>query len=121
MAGTREGGIKAAATNKQRYGLNFYRQIGLKGGKTSRGGGFAMNRDLAVEAGRKGGKASRRGKSLATLEAKRVSGLQEVGDSIIPSPTATHDGNHWWYKCSKCVVRFATEVAYQEHYTGEHL
>lgn len=60
MAGTREGGVRAAATNKQRYGLNFYEQIGRKGGRISRGGGFAMNHELAVEAGRKGGKASRK-------------------------------------------------------------
>ena len=60
MAGTVAGGRKAAATNKIRYGLSFYKQIGGKGGKISRGGGFAMNRDLAIEAGRKGGKASRR-------------------------------------------------------------
>ena len=63
MAGTRNGGRKAAATNKQRYGMAFYEQIGRKGGKISRGGGFAQNRDLAVEAGRKGGKASRRTKA----------------------------------------------------------
>jgi general stress protein YciG len=63
MAGTQMGGRKAAATNKQRYGLNFYEAIGRKGGKISRGGGFAMNRNLAVEAGRKGGKASRRTKT----------------------------------------------------------
>jgi general stress protein YciG len=54
--------------HKQRYGLNFYEQIGRKGGKISRGGGFAMNRDLAVEAGRKGGKASRRTKSGSAAE-----------------------------------------------------
>jgi general stress protein YciG len=64
MAGTKGGGIKAAATNKQRYGMNFYEQIGRKGGKISSGGGFAKNRELAVEAGRKGGKASRRTKSV---------------------------------------------------------
>jgi len=63
MAGTRNGGRKAAATNKQRYGMAFYEQIGRKGGKISRGGGFAQNRELAVEAGRKGGKASRRTKA----------------------------------------------------------
>jgi general stress protein YciG len=66
MAGTELGGRKAAATNKQRYGLQFYEQIGRKGGKISRGGGFAQNRELAVEAGRKGGKSSRRSKTTET-------------------------------------------------------
>jgi general stress protein YciG len=65
MAGTEKGGRKAAATNKQRYGMSFYEQIGRKGGKISRGGGFATNRELAVEAGRKGGKNSRRAKAAA--------------------------------------------------------
>ena len=59
MAGTKLGGQKAAATNKQRYGLSFYESIGRKGGQISRGGGFTMNRELAVEAGRKGGRARR--------------------------------------------------------------
>ena len=63
MAGTQNGGRKAAATNKQRYGMSFYENIGRTGGKISRGGGFATNRKLAVEAGRKGGKASRRAKA----------------------------------------------------------
>lgn len=62
MAGTQAGGKKTAATNKQRYGLDFYKQIGHKGGKISRGGGFASSRELATEAGRKGGQASRRTK-----------------------------------------------------------
>lgn len=65
MAGTELGGRKAAATNKQRYGVNFYEQIGRTGGKISRGGGFAANRELAVAAGRKGGKSSRRVKADA--------------------------------------------------------
>lgn len=59
MAGTKLGGQKAAATNKQRHGLHFYEAIGRKGGTVSRGGGFAVNRELAVEAGRKGGRARR--------------------------------------------------------------
>jgi general stress protein YciG len=62
MAGTILGGRKAAETNKKLYGEDFYTNIGRKGGKLSRGGGFAMNRELAVEAGRKGGSASRRKK-----------------------------------------------------------
>lgn len=63
MAGTQRGGRKAAATNKQRYGANFYETIGALGGRKSRGGGFAKNPNLAREAGRRGGMASRRRKS----------------------------------------------------------
>jgi general stress protein YciG len=63
MAGTVKGGQKAAQTNKQRYGANFYEVIGRSGGTISRGGGFAKNRELAVEAGRRGGQASRRRKA----------------------------------------------------------
>lgn len=65
MSGTTAGGVKAARTNKAKYGdgivrENFYKVIGHLGGKISRGGGFAQNRELAREAGRKGGKASRK-------------------------------------------------------------
>jgi uncharacterized protein len=63
MAGTAPGGRKAAATNRQRYGMNFYESIGRLGGRKSRGGGFAKNPALAREAGRKGGQASRRTKT----------------------------------------------------------
>ena len=63
MPGTVEGGRKAAATNKIRYGLNFYKTIGRLGGKLSRGGGFARDPELAREAGRRGGTNSRRGAS----------------------------------------------------------
>jgi general stress protein YciG len=63
MAGTKAGGIKASKTNKARYGEDFHSKIGEKGGKISRGGGFAKNHELAVEAGRKGGSAPRRTKA----------------------------------------------------------
>jgi general stress protein YciG len=63
MPGTRDGGRRAAATNKMRYGAAFYETIGKKGGKISRGGGFAKNPALARVAGRKGGMASRRRKA----------------------------------------------------------
>ena len=63
MAGTPRGGRKAAATNKMRYGAQFYETIGRMGGRKSRGGGFAKNPELARVAGQKGGKASRRRKS----------------------------------------------------------
>ena len=62
MAGTRAGGAKAAATNKSKYGSDFYARIGSMGGKIGRTGGFYANRDLARTAGAKGGRLSRRGK-----------------------------------------------------------
>lgn len=67
MPGTREGGRKAAATNKLRYGPDFYPNIGKLGGINSRGGGFKKGSELAVEAGRKGGKASKRPKKVVGL------------------------------------------------------
>lgn len=63
MAGTKEGGQKAAATNKTRHGKDFYAKIGAKGGKLGRTGGFYANRELARVAGAKGGRISRRRKA----------------------------------------------------------
>jgi len=65
MPGTKAGAAKAAATNKARYGENFYATIGRKGGKLGHTGGFYANRELAREAGRKGGRVSRRGPAKA--------------------------------------------------------
>ena len=62
MAGTRDGGVAAAKTNKTRHGKDFYARIGAKGGRNGRTGGFAANRDLARIAGAKGGRISRRRK-----------------------------------------------------------
>lgn len=60
MSGTKEGGIKAAATNKRRYGLDFYKQIGRQGGLNGHTGGFC-DIELARRAGQKGGRISKRG------------------------------------------------------------
>lgn len=62
MAGTKAGGQKAAATNKAKYGSDFYAKIGATGGKIGRTGGFYANRELARVAGAKGGRISRRTK-----------------------------------------------------------
>lgn len=70
MAGTLEGGKKAAITNKLKYGEGFYARIGAKGGRNGRTGGFASEvigkdglsgRERAKIAGAKGGAKSRRG------------------------------------------------------------
>lgn len=61
MGGTIAGGRAAAATNKRKYGEDFYRKIGAKGGQNGRTGGFYANRELARKAGAMGGRISRRG------------------------------------------------------------
>ena len=61
MAGTKEGGKKAATSNKSRE-PGFYARIGAIGGKKGKTGGFFANRELARTAGKKGGTISRRTK-----------------------------------------------------------
>lgn len=61
MAGSRMGGLKAAATSKRKYGHDYYAKIGALGGKKGRTGGFFANRSLASIAGRRGGQLSKRG------------------------------------------------------------
>lgn len=63
MAGTKAGGLKAAATNRKLYGDDFYSRIGRKGGQSGNTGGFAANPAMAKLAGAKGGRRSHRGPS----------------------------------------------------------
>jgi hypothetical protein len=63
MAGTKAGGEKAAKTNKQKYGKDFYKKIGAQGGKLGRTGGFAHGEEGRRRArvyGRIGGSVSRK-------------------------------------------------------------
>ena len=69
MAGTKAGGLKAAATNIERHGKDFYKEMGRKGGKAGNTGGFAANPKLASRAGKIGGKKSKRGKAKIALAA----------------------------------------------------
>lgn len=66
MAGTREGGLAAAASNKAQYGDDFYKKIGQKGGSVNRQQSryFYMNKDAARIAGAKGGRISRKEKKV---------------------------------------------------------
>lgn len=71
MAGSKAGGRKTAKTNKGKYGEDYYKNIGHLGGSVkSPNKGFGSNRALAVEAGRKGGSISRRGKKASWLRRK---------------------------------------------------
>ena len=68
MGGTKEGGKLAAASNKARYGQDYYRFIGSIGGKAGKTGGFYLNRDLAKVADALGGTRSRCGKAKPKIE-----------------------------------------------------
>lgn len=86
MAGTREGGLKAAATNKKKYGEDFYKIQGAKGGKKNNNPMFALNLDLARRAGAKGGRISRRRPTArglkARAEADRIRSRIESGEPV---------------------------------------
>ena len=71
MVQTSAVGRKTAQTIKEKWGTDFYREIGRKGGKNGHTGGFASNvigrdgltgKERARIAGRKGGTISRRTK-----------------------------------------------------------
>ncbi len=70
MPGTKAGGKRAAQTNKERHGEDFYQRIAKlsnasweKNGRMPRG--FAANPELASLAGKKGGAISRHRKAAA--------------------------------------------------------
>lgn len=72
MAGTKAGGLKAAATNKKRHGKDFYALIGARGGRNGHVGGFSSNPALARLAGAKGGRnSSRKGVKNGQSKVKR--------------------------------------------------
>lgn len=77
MSGTVAGGKKAAATNKAKYGKDFYAKIGAMGGKVGHTGGFFADRKLASEAGRKGGLVSRRRPSVVKAHAEFQEGFNQ--------------------------------------------
>jgi general stress protein YciG len=51
------GGLKTAMVNKQKYGKEWYKTIGKRGGQAKVPKGFAVNRELAAKSGRVGGLA----------------------------------------------------------------
>ena len=80
MSGNETGGKRAAATNKRKYGEDFYRKIGSIGGSKSKGGGFGSEIvgadgltgfERARIAGAKGGSVM--GNSYKNMTKKQIS------------------------------------------------
>ena len=63
MTGTKAGGIKCRETNYKKYGKDFYKNMGRKGGIVCCRKGFATNLEAARKYGRIGGLKSKRGKA----------------------------------------------------------
>ena len=91
MSGTISGGKKAAQSNIERHGKNYYSKIGRKGGKRSTAGGFASQKvgkdgltgsERARLAGAKGGlKSKRKSKKKQLLhEWKRTKSISTAYD-----------------------------------------
>ena len=80
MSGTKSGAIKAAATNKAKYGEDYYAKMGAKGGSGHRPEKryFHTHPDVARMVGAKGGRISRRGPTKKQAEAERKE--QNEGD-----------------------------------------
>lgn len=79
MSGTKKGGEKAAKTNLERHGKDFYSRIGARGGHNGHTGGFASDKvgadgltgyERARIVGAKGGRVSTRA-GIKTSEDKR--------------------------------------------------
>jgi len=72
MAGTIIGGRKASKTNRQKYGQDFYKVQGSKGGSKvhPETRPFFANRELARIAGARGGRISRRGPNKPKEQSK---------------------------------------------------
>lgn len=68
MSGTKAGGQAASATNRRKYGQDYYARIGSLGGKNGHTGGFAAGeagRERARIYGAVGGRISRKPKKEA--------------------------------------------------------
>ena len=94
MPGNKQGGSAAAHTNKARYGEDFYRKIGAKGGVKGKTGGFFANRKLARLAGLKGGLISsrRRNQTAQEKEARRQQALAAY-NRLLDDIAAEMEGN----------------------------
>lgn len=89
MSGTKAGGLKAAKTNLEKYGDDFYKRIGHIGGQNGHTGGFAADRELARAAGAKGGRISRRGPAKKDGKAKKT-------ETIVTPEHGTEKSIHLW-------------------------
>lgn len=81
MSGTKIGGMKAAKTNLEKHGSDFYKRIGAKGGRNGHTGGFASNPALASIAGAIGGRKSSRA-GIRNGEGRRKNSAVDAQEAV---------------------------------------
>jgi general stress protein YciG len=108
MAGTRQGGKKAAESNRK-LDPDFYKKMGAIGGRISKGGGFAQDHELAVEAGRKGGKVSRRNLLDNTVPCSQCSGKYKTRNSLASHMSNYHTPDVKVYKVAEYTPKPLTQ------------
>lgn len=89
MPGSRIGGIKAAQTNKAKYGADFYARIGQMGGRAGTGHAFGHGLVDPSKAGKVGGTISKRGPAKPSFF---------VADEQIDAPIIEPFNKEPWYK-----------------------
>jgi len=77
MAGTKAGGLKAASTNKRKFGPDFYRIVGAEGGKAGHSGGFATDK-VGADGLTGPERASKYGAIGGSISRKRKKGEEHV-------------------------------------------
>lgn len=92
MGGTHDGGIKTSKTNKAKYGENYYKEMGRKGGAAGKGHKFAHGKADPAIAGMIGGKKSKRGPGKHVLDEI----YQEDIHGSLPEPDDKHPKWYNW-------------------------
>jgi general stress protein YciG len=86
MAGNKEGAAKAAKTNKEKYGENFYKEIGRKSWKNperSHKTGFALlPPEERAEKGRKGGSRTKADYKTAVSDEEKLLYAEEYDPTL---------------------------------------
>lgn len=83
MGGTKVGGKKAAQSNIERYGKDYYARLGSKGGKVGRSGGFYGQPEIARAMGAVGGLLSRKTKPADKAKIKKDKAFQAAYANLI--------------------------------------
>ena len=83
MSGNRAGGLKAAKTNKERYGKDFYKIQGAKGGKVSCEKGFAVMDSVEKVASKAGSISKRVFKFIREVGGLRIYAENKTGKIVV--------------------------------------